>query len=62
MKLKTLNVVAMIFIIVVIRLQQMSVQHNLPKQLIIHSCYLDLGKTVGQGNISIFFLNSGLSL
>ena len=44
-----------IFIITVRRLRQMSVQHNIPKELMIKSCNLDLGKTVGQGNISIIF-------
>ena len=50
------NVIAMIFIITVRRLRQMSVQHNIPKELMIKSCNLDLGKTVGQGNISLLFL------
>ena len=35
---------------------QSSFKHNIPKQLIIHSCDLDLEKTVGQGNISIIFV------
>ena len=54
------NVMEMIFIIAVRRLKLMSVQssfkHNIPKRLIIHSCNLDLGKTIGQGNISIIFV------
>ena len=55
------NVVAMILIIAVRQLRKMSVQYNIPQQVIIHSNYLDLGKTVGQGNINIIFKNSWLS-
>ena len=47
-------------IIAVKRLKQMSVQssfkHNIPRELIIHSCNLDLGKTIGQGNIAKVYL------
>ena len=53
------NVVAMILIIAVRQLRQMSVQYNIPQQVIIHSNYLDLGKTVGQGKINIIFITAG---
>ena len=48
--------VAMIFMITASQLRQMSVQHKIPKELMINSCNLDLGKTVGQGNISIIII------
>ena len=38
---------------------QSSFKHNIPRELIINSRNLDLGKTIGQGNFSVFLRIAG---